>query len=113
MIKSVCLNLTIADLTPLALREVDRMRQVWAEEGNFEEEDRSEYEHMAVVIGCYLRNDVWRPKLQLLRQWQTLEMILVKSMKITIPLDGADFRQLNERHFATICKMLRLSWGIS
>ncbi len=103
MIKSVCLNLTIADLTPLALREVDRMRQVWGEERNFEEEDRSEYEHMAVIIGYYLRNQVWLPKLQLLRQWQTLDVVLLKCSKITIPSDGADLRQLNERHFATIC----------
>ncbi len=110
-IKSVCLNLTIADLTPLALREVDRMRQVWGEERNFEEEDRSEYEHMAVVIGYYLRNQVWLPKLQLLRQWQMLDLVLLKSTKITIPSDGADFRQLNERHFANFCTNAAIELG--
>jgi len=74
MIKSVCITLSSADLTPSILTKIDKVRKEEMSEPGFSEE-----RFLRRIIYDFL-NEIWAEKLRFLARWRTLDTIHVRGI---------------------------------
>lgn len=97
MIRAVCVTMSLADLTPLAMSYIEKTiippRHLTR---------TNEEQHFVFKTVVYLELELWMNKLHFLQDWKTPETVCIKTGDETIPFEGEAFRELDIQHFYTI-----------
>ncbi|KAK3172797.1 hypothetical protein OEA41_006122 [Lepraria neglecta] len=97
MIRTVCVTMSLADLTPLTISHIEKtiIPPRYLPRTN-------EEQSFVFRTAAYLKLELWMNKLHFSQDWKTLETVYIKTGDETIPFGGEAFRELDIQHLYTI-----------